>query len=319
MNYRTLGKTGLKVSEVGIGTWAFGGPTIFGGTQIGWGKVNDRISLKTMAYCFELGINFIDTADSYGKGHSEEIVGKAVKGRRESVIIATKCGNFEDKQGRWVQSWRPDYVRQACENSLRRLQTDYIDLFQIHTPLAGKSEFKYEPETFEVFEDLKKSGKILYYGYSSYNTEDALKIIELGYCDTVQIVYNLFNREAEKRFFQIAKKNNIGIIIRVPLASGFLTGKFNKNVKFKKDDHRSRLLNNEIRKMVDKVEKIRHIAEEKNRTLAQFALQFCLQNNAVSVVIPGAKTPQQLEENAKASDYGKFFPKEVNEINRIFI
>lgn len=319
MNYRILGRTDLKVSEIGIGTWAMGGPATLGGIQIGWGRAFNKTSLKTLEYCLDMGINFIDTADTYGKGHSEEIVGKALKNKREKYIIATKCGNYENRQGKWVQSWRPDYVRQACENSLRRLQTDYIDLYQIHTPLPGKSEFKYEPETFDVFEDLKRSGKILYYGYSSYNIEDALKIIELGYCDTVQIVYNLFNREAEKRLFQVAKKNNIGIIVRVPLASGFLTGKFNINVKFKKDDHRSRLSTHEIRKMVDKVEKIRHIAEEKNRTLSQFALQYCLQNDAVSVVIPGAKTPEQLEENAKASSYGKLFPKEVNEINCIFI
>jgi len=318
MNYRILGRTGLKVSEIGIGTWAMGGPTTLGGIQVGWGEVSDKISLRTLKHCIDLGINFIDTADTYGKGHSEEIIGKALKGKRKKFIIATKCGNYENYKGEWVQNWDSKYIFQACEDSLHRLKTDYIDLYQIHTPLPGKGDFKFDLEGFEAFNNLKKSGKILNYGYSSYNIEDALKIVKLGYCDTIQIVYNLFNREAEKEFFEIAKRKNIGIIIRVPLASGFLTGKFNKNVKFEKNDHRSRLSKDEIKERIEKTEKIRSIAERKGRTLSQFALQFCLQNNAVSVVIPGAKTPEQLEENASASNYKNISPEEFLEINRIF-
>ncbi len=317
MKYRSLGRTGLNVSEIGIGTWAFGGPTTFGGIQIGWGKVEDKVSLETLARCFDLGINFIDTADSYGKGHSEEIVGMAVKGRRDRVIIATKCGNFEDEQGRWVQSWRPDDVKKACENSLQRLQTDYIDLYQIHTPLPDKGEFRYEPETFEVFEDLKRRGKILHYGYSSNTTEDTLRVMETGYCDTIQVVYNILNRSAERELFGLAMEREIGIIVRVPLASGFLSGKFNRDVRFDGNDHRVRLSRASIAEMVEKVEKVRPFAEKTGRTLSQFALQFCLSHDAVSVVIPGAKTPQQLEQNAKASDLGKLLPQELRELDHL--
>jgi len=319
MKYRILGRTGLKVSEIGIGTWAMGGPTTLGGIQVGWGDISDKISIRTLKHCHNLGINFIDTADTYGKGHSEEIIGKALQGMRKKFIIATKCGNYENYKGEWVQNWNSKYIFRACENSLRRLKTDYIDLYQIHTPLPGKSNFQFNYKGFKAFIDLKKSGKILHYGYSSNHIDDALKVARLGLCDTIQIVYNLFNREAEKEFFTVVKKKNIGIIVRVPLASGFLTGKFSKEITFNKNDHRSRLLKKEIRERVEKIEKIRHIAESKpGRTLSQFALQFCLRNDAVSVVIPGAKTPEQLEENAKASNFKDILPEEITEINHNF-
>ncbi len=317
MEYRRLGKTDLMVSEISIGTWAFGGPTLLGNVPIGWGDVDDKMSIRTLETCIDNGINLIDTADNYGMGHSEEIVGKTVKGYRDKVYIVSKGGNCEDEKGNWIQRWDADYIRQAVENSLRRLQTDYLDLYLIHTPNPDRGNFEFSAETFAIFEELKKEGKILYYGYSANTTEDALKIIETGYCDVIQVVYNILDRSAEDRLFPAAIENDIGIMARVPLASGFLSGKFNRDTRFKTDDHRVRISVDEIIRRVDMVEKIRDIAETEERILAQFALQFCLSHEAVSTVIPGAKTPEQALNNLASSHYGKLSLQEMEQLRNL--
>jgi len=303
------------VSEISIGTWAFGGPTLLGNVPIGWGNVDDSISSRTLQTCIDKGVNLIDTADNYGMGHSEEIVGETVKGYRDKVYIVSKGGNCEDNKGNWIQRWDADYIRKAVENSLKRLQTDYLDLYLIHTPNPDRGNFEFQAETFAVFEKLKKEGKILHYGYSANSADDALKIIETGYCDVIQIVYNILDRSAEEKLFPAAIKNNIGIMARVPLASGFLSGKFNRNTRFDADDHRVRISVNEIITRVDTVEKIRNIAETDGRSLAQFALQFCLDHEAVSTVIPGAKTPDQALNNLAAIQFGRLSTREKEQLD----
>lgn len=298
MKYRILGRTGLKVSEIGFGAWAIGGPAKLGNFNIGWGRVDDSVSIRALEKCLDEGVNFIDTADVYGWGHSEELVGKAFKGKREQVVIATKVGNRVDENGKWLKDFSREWVVQAVERSLRRMQTDYIDLYQLHSPHA---DFKYTEATFDVFEQLKAQGKIRFYGVSIGPVEHGLQLSELSKGDALQVVYNILDRRAEE-LFDIAREKNIGIIARVPLASGFLTGKFKRDHVFADDDHRSNWSRGKVASTVDKVEKLRFLEAGGKRTLVQAALQFCLADDAVSTVIPGAKTPEQLMANASASE-----------------
>ncbi len=313
MRYRTLGKTGLSVSEIGFGAWAIGGPAMLGKNTIGWGPVDDATSLRALQTCLDVGINFVDTADVYGWGHSEELIGQAFKGKRDQVIIATKVGNRLDPQGNWIKDFSRQWVMQAVEASLRRLQTDYLDVYQLHSPDA---DFRYSEAVFEVFEELQESGKIRFYGVSIGPVTHGLEISKQNKGSFFQVVYNLLRREGESKLFPVAREKNIGIIARVPLASGFLTGKFKKGHRFHPDDHRSKLSGEEIDRTIDRVEQLRFLEDDK-RTLAQAALQFCLSHPAVSVCIPGAKTPEQVRMNAAASELGPLTKPELEQIDRV--
>lgn len=299
MQYRILGRTGLRVSAIGFGAWAIGGPSTLGGRPIGWGATDDTISLRTLQACLDLGVNFIDTADVYGNGHSEELIGQAFKNNRDRVIIATKVGNRETPERGWFKDFSPAWVRQAVEASLQRLQTDYIDLYQLHSP---DRDFRYTPDLFDVFEQLKDEGKIRFYGVSVGPWEHGVSVIQTGRGDALQVLFNLLQREAATGLFPLAAAHNIGIIVRVPLASGFLTGKFAPDVQFPPDDHRSKQPPEQIRRTLQQVERLKVVAQQLNRPLTHLALQYCLSFSAVSTVIPGAKTPEQLGENVAAGN-----------------
>lgn len=312
MEYRTLGRTGLRVSEIGLGAWAIGGPSTLGGRPIGWGETDDAMSLRTLDACLDVGINFIDTADVYGNGHSEELIGQAFKGKRDRVIIATKVGNRDLPERGWFKDFSPEWVQEAVEASLRRLQTDYIDLYQLHSP---DRDFQYTPEVFDVFEELKQAGKICYYGVSVGPWEHGVSVIEAGRGDALQVLFNLLQREAATGLFPLAQEHNIGIIVRVPLASGFLTGKFTAETRFPPNDHRSvRYSPEQIRQTVARVERIKAVAQKLTKPLGQVALQYCLSHPAVSTVIAGAKTPEQLRQNAAASDGRLLTAEDVREL-----
>ena len=312
MNYRMLGRTGLKVSEIGFGAWAIGGPAKLGEANIGWGPVDDRESIRALNAAFDQGVNFFDTADVYGWGHSEEIIGKTFHKKRDKIIIASKVGNRIDENGRWVKDFSPEWVKKAVVASLRRLRTDYIDLYLLHSPHA---DFEYSHQTFDVFEDLKAEGKIRFYGISIGPVEHGIQLARLGKGDAFQVVYNIFNREAEKELFPLAEKYNLGIIARVPLASGFLTGKFSESHQFHPQDHRANKSPEEIKELVYRVKKLLFLQNE-DRTLAQAALQFCLAPKVVSTVIPGAKNYEQAKANAQASQLGPLSPEEIALIYR---
>lgn len=315
MNYRTLGRTGLRVSEIGFGAWAIGGPTKLGDKNIGWGPVDDETSLRTLQTALDSGINFYDTADVYGWGHSEELVGKAFAGKRDKVIIASKVGNRIDEDGKWVKDFSRGWVEKAIDASLKRLRTDYIDLYQLHSPNA---DFEYSDEIFEVFEDLQKSGKIRFYGVSIGPVAHGLQLAKMDKGDVFQVVYNILHREPEEKLFEIAQEKNIGIIARVPLASGFLTGKFKTGHTFHADDHRASKSRDEIDSTIEKVEKLRFLAAEGKRTMAQAALQFCLAHPAVSTAIPGARTEEQVRMNAAASEIKALNTRELEKIRKMF-
>lgn len=309
MQYRMLGRTGLKVSEVGFGAWAIGGPAKLGDVEIGWGEVDDAMSLRAIEAAYDAGVTFFDTADAYGAGRSEVLIGKAFKSKRDRVVIATKVGNRTTAAGEWVKDFSKQWITEAIEASLTRLGMDYVDLYQLH---SGTDTAQYRDETFEALNALKAAGKIRYYGISVGPCAHGPWVIRNTPADTIQAVYNMLEREPEAELLPLAQERGIGIIARVPLASGFLSGKFTPDTQFAPNDHRSRTYPPEkIRQMVGQVAKLDFLTEGKSKTLAQAALQYCLAHPAVSVVIPGAKTPEQARANAAASDGVLLTPQEV--------
>jgi len=313
MRVRTLGRTGIKVSEVGFGAWAIGGPAELGGLAIGWGAVDDRDSVRALEAAFEEGINFFDTANVYGMGHSEELIGKVFRSRRAQVVIASKGGNYTAPDGTWIKDFSGKYLQARLEESLKRLGTDYLDLYQLHTP-RSEEEFKQAMGNTETLDRLVGAGKLRAYGISIGPVEHGLRQIEAGYGATIQVVYNLLEREPEARLLPAAKKANVGIIPRVPLAYGFLTGKYTKDTTFPESDHRSRMTAQQKQAWVEKADRLKPIATGLGITLAQLALKYLLASEAVSVVIPGARNETQARQNAAA---GKLPPLDAATLERI--
>src|SRR5262249_27215274 len=230
MRYREFGNTGIKVSEIGFGAWAIGGNE-HGNS---YGPTEDKMSLEAVAKALELGCNFFDTADVYGCGHSEELLGKALRSVRDRVVIATKVGgNFYSGRGR--QDFSPDYVRFAIEKSLERLQTDYLDVYQLHNPPLKLIE---RAETYAVLKELKREGKIRAWGVSIFDPVEGLAAIKLGNPDCIQVVYNIFTTKAADELFQRAQQVGCALIGREPLANGFLSGKYNDDSQFAAGDIR---------------------------------------------------------------------------------
>jgi aryl-alcohol dehydrogenase-like predicted oxidoreductase len=293
MKYRNLGKTELKVSEVGFGAWAIGGNN-YGNS---YGPTDDKVSLAAVERAFELGCNFFDTADVYGHGHSEEILGQALKGHRNDVILATKAGgDFYHDPPR--MNFNTDYLEFASAKSCERLQTDYIDLYQLHNPPI---QLLKSGKIFEGLEKLKASGRIRHYGVSIHEPQEGLLSIKYGRLAAIQVVFNLLRQEAKNRLFQAAQEQNVGIIAREPLSNGFLSGKFTIDSTFPSGDIRGNFPRNYFSGLIRAAQQLR-LLESKTRTLAQASIRFALDHKDVSTVIPGAKTPQQVEENIKASE-----------------
>lgn len=293
MRYRILGKTGLKVSEVGFGAWAIGG-NHYGNS---YGPTDDKVSLEAVERAFELGCNFYDTADVYGHGHSEELLGEALRGHRNDVILATKVGgDFYRDPPR--MNFDLDYLEFASAKSCERLQTDYIDLYQLHNPPI---QLLKNGKIFEGLEKLKNSGRIRHYGISIHDPQEGLLSIKYGQPAAIQVVFNLLRQEAKNQLFQAARENNVAIIAREPLSNGFLSGKFTIDSSFPPGDIRSNFPRNYLVGLIRAAQQLR-LLESRTRTLAQASIRFALDHKDISTVIPGAKTPQQIEENIKASE-----------------
>jgi aryl-alcohol dehydrogenase-like predicted oxidoreductase len=299
MKYRELGRTGWKVSEIGFGAWAIGGA---------WGNVDEKESLAALHAALDGGVNFFDTADVYGDGHSERLLAKLKKERKEKFYIATKAGRRLPQQT--PEGYNRENLTAWIERSLRNLETDTIDLLQLHCP---HTEVFYRPEVFGILDDLVKAGKLRHYGVSVEKVEEALKAIEFPGVQSVQIIFNLFRQRPAELFFREAKCRQVGILARVPLASGMLSGKFTRDSKFEKDDHRNfnrhgeAFDRGETFSGVDYETGLRALEELKplvprNATLAQLALRWILEFPAVTCAIPGAKRPAQAMENIAASD-----------------
>jgi aryl-alcohol dehydrogenase-like predicted oxidoreductase len=298
MEFRQLGRTGWKVSAISFGAWAIGGA---------WGEVEDRQSLAALNRAVDLGVNFFDTADVYGDGRSEQLLAQLKRDRREEVIIATKAGRRLDPH--LASGYNRENLTAFVERSLHNLDTEALDLVQLHCPPV---EVYYNPEVFGVLDDLVGQGKIRYYGVSVEKVEEALKAIEYPNVQTVQIIYNIFRQRPAELFFEQALKRKTGILARVPLASGLLTGRMRRNTQFPADDHRNF---NRYGQAFDRgetfsgvdyetglqaVDEMRQFVPE-GVSLTQLALRWILMFPAVTCAIPGAKRPDQVEENVRAA------------------
>lgn len=293
MKYKTLGRTGLRVSVVGLGTMVHAGH---------FGPMKDSESIGAIDAALELGVNFIDTSDAYGAGYSETLLGKVLKGRREKVVLATKGGNVMVGPDRGKRNFSPGYIETVLHESLKRLQTDHIDLYQLHNPTVDVIE---RGEVWEVLERAKREGKIRHYGVSINTMEEGIAAVKDGRSDTVQVEYNLLMQEPAEKIFPIAEQANVGIIARAPLRRGLLTGKLTPDdqTKFQADDVRARGFPGELfTKELEKVDQLRFLVRSPVQTLAQAAIAFCLAHPAVNVTIAGARNDQQMRDNAAAAE-----------------
>jgi aryl-alcohol dehydrogenase-like predicted oxidoreductase len=299
MRYRELGRTGWKVSEISFGAWAIGSA---------WGRVDDNESLAALHRAIDMGVNFIDTADVYGMGHSERLIARLKKERRETIYVATKAGRRLTPHN--ADGYNRKNLEQFIEDSLRNLETDCLDLVQLHCPPI---EVYYRPEVFGALDDLTKEGKIRHYGVSVEKVEEALKAIEFPGVQSIQIIFNMFRTRPAELFFPEAQRRRVGILARVPLASGMLAGKMTPQSAFATDDHRNFNRHGEqfdvgetfsgvdFETGLAAVEELRQIAPP-GATLAQLALRWILMFEAVTCAIPGAKRPAQVEDNVRAAD-----------------
>ena len=315
MQYRKLGRTGWKVSEISFGAWAIGGT---------WGDVNDNESLEALNIALDSGVNFFDTADVYGDGRSERLLAKLKKERKEKFYIATKAGRRLDPHT--ADGYNRKNLSSFVERSLKNLNTDVIDLLQLHCP---PTQVFYMPEVFGILDDLVKEGKLIYYGVSVEKVEEALKAIEYPNVQSVQIIFNMFRHRPSEFFFEQAKKKQVGILARVPLASGMLAGKFTKDSKFEKDDHRrfnrhgEDFDKGETFSGVDYDLGLKAVEELKDIcpvgiTLTQFALRWILMFDAVTCTIPGAKRKNQVEENISSVDLPPLTDETMKKVNAVY-
>jgi aryl-alcohol dehydrogenase-like predicted oxidoreductase len=294
MKYRRLGKTGLQVSVVGIGTWQFGGE---------WGKSFTQNEVnRLISHALELGINLIDTAECYGDHLAEALIGSAVRGRRDSWIIATKFGHRFHKNFERTQRYSASEVREQLEASLRALRTDYIDLYQFH---SGSNEAFDQPDLWEMLQDQVRLGKVRHVGLSvspNDNIYQVARASEVG-IRTVQVVYNRLDQQPEEAVLPSCIAQDLGVLARVPLASGLLTGKYRPGAEFTKpDDVRSLRDKTEIQERLELVERIAQAEVPPGVPMAAWALAWGLQNPAVTCVIPGCKSVEQLDLNSSAAD-----------------
>lgn len=315
MEYRELGRTGWRVSTISFGSWAIGG---------GWGQVSNEDSLAALHRAIDLGVNFIDTADVYGDGRSEKLVARVRNERSEPIYVATKAGRRLDPH--IASGYNRENLVSFVERSLRNLDTDVIDLLQLHCP---PTEVYYMPETFGVLDDLIKQGKLRYYGVSVEKVEEALKAMEYPNVQTVQIIFNIFRQRPQELFFAEAKRRQIGILARVPMASGLLTGKITKDTEFPSDDHRNFNRHGEFFDVgetfsgvdfetgLEAVEQLRPLAPE-GMSMAQFALRWILMDDAISCVIPGAKNPAQAEENIKTTEFPLLNDETIEKVREVY-
>jgi aryl-alcohol dehydrogenase-like predicted oxidoreductase len=315
MQYREFGRTGWKVAAISFGAWAIGGS---------WGDVDDRESLQALHRCLDLGINFFDTADVYGDGRSEQLLARLRDERSEPFHVVTKAGRRLDPH--IAKGYNRENLTAFVERSLKNLKTDCLELVQLHCP---PTEVYYMPETFGVLDDLMQAGKIQHYGVSVEKVEEALKAIEYPNVQSVQIIFNIFRQRPGELFFQEAKRRKVGILARVPLASGLLTGKMKADTAFASDDHRNF---NRFGESFDRgetfsgvdydaglkaVDELRSLVPE-GYTMAQFALRWILMFDAVSCAIPGAKRPDQVDDNAAAADMPPLSDETMQRVREIY-
>lgn len=316
MKYRTLGNTGLKISEVSFGTWGIGGD---------WGGSDDAEALRGLDYAIGQGVNFFDTADVYGGGHAEELLAKATKGKEDEVHIATKfcrAGDIHDPR-----TYSEASIREFCERSLKRLQRERIDLYQIHCP---PFEILKDGRVFEELDKLQAEGKIRHYGVSVETVEEGLFCLDVPGVKALQVIFNLFRQKPAEQLLPKAEQSGVGILVRLPLASGLLTGKFTKETTFNANDHRNFNANGEafnvgetfaglpFAKGVELASGLSWIAEGRG-DMARASMRWILDHPEVSCVIPGIKNVRQVEDNLGTLEVPSFTPEELERLRDYYL
>ncbi|OGU32781.1 MAG: aldo/keto reductase [Ignavibacteria bacterium GWA2_55_11] len=313
MKYRTLGRTGFKVSEVGFGAWGIGGGL--------WHGSEDAASMRALEKAIDLGLTFIDTALAYNSGHSEQLISRALHGRKERVVVATK---IPPKNGVWpaqpgtpiVEAFPAHYIRECTEKSLRNLDVDAIDLLQFH---VWNDAWAHETEWQETVRTLKKEGYVCSWGISinDHQPRNVLKTLDTGLIDTVQVIYNVFDQSPEEELFPICQEKRIGVIVRVPLDEGGLTGAITEGTVFSASDFRARYFRGDRKQQVrERTERLKKLLGLEAATLAELALRFCLSHPAVSTVIPGMRTIVNVERNCAVSDGRALTPLMLSELKK---
>ena len=316
MQYRALGRTGWNASEMGFGAWAIGGDA--------WGTTDDKEAIAALHKAIELGVNFIDTADVYGGGHSEQLVAQVRRSHSERVFIATKAGRRLNPHV--AAGYNRKNLTDFVERSLQNLQMEALDLLQLHCP---PSEVYDNPEVFAILDDLVQQGKVRNYGVSVEKVEEALKAIRYPNLQSVQIIFNMFRFKPAEEFFKAAREHQVGIIVRVPLASGMLTGKFKRDTQFDPKDHRNYNRHGEsfdqgetfsgvdYETGLDAVEELRSLVPQ-GVSMAQFALRWILMFPEVTTVIAGSKNPQQAEDNTHAAELPPLSEETMRRVQEIY-
>ena len=315
MQYRPLGRTGWNVSTVSFGAWAIGGA---------WGSVDDQESLAALGRAIDLGVNFIDTADVYGDGRSERLVAELLRRRREEIHVATKAGRRLLAQT--TEGYSRENLTTFVDRSLKNLGTETIDLLQLHCP---PSEVYYRPEVFGILDDLVAAGKLRHYGASVKSPEEGLKAMDYPKLQSIQIIFNMFRHRPAELFLAEAKRRQVGVLARVPLASGMLTGKMQRGTKFEPTDHREFNRNGEqfdrgetfsgvdFETGLQAVEELKAVCPA-GWTLTQFALRWILMHEGVTCAIPGAKRPEQATDNCAAADLPPLSDETMAAVRRIY-
>ena len=320
---RKLGRSNIEISALGMGCWAIGGPFWAEGTPLGWGEVDDAESTRAIHAAVDLGVNFFDTANVYGAGHSERVLGKAFAGKRKDIVIATKFNALFDEDTREVigASCAPADIRQACEDSLRRLDTDYIDLYQFHD--NGYPAEQAEPVR-DTLEELVKEGKIRAYGWSTDFADRAEVFAQGENCATIQLELNVL--DDNPAVIDICEKYNLAAINRGPLAMGLLTGKYTANTQPSTDDVRGKKSPEWMKyfkngvpspEYLKKMEAVREILTSNGRSLPQGALAWLWARSEQTIPIPGFRTVKQVKENCGAMEFGPLAKEELNEVETL--
>lgn len=315
MKYRKLGRTGIEVSELSFGTWAIGGA---------WGATDDSEALTALQTAMDKGVNFFDTADVYGDGHAEELLAKATRGRDDIYIASKFCrgGDIYDRS-----TYSEERVRSYCENSLKRLQREQIDLYQIHCPPSFIIE---EGEIFGVLDKLQREGKIRAYGVSVETVDEGMSAMRYPGVQALQVIFNIFRQKPLEVLFPEAKAKNVGILARVPLASGLLTGKFRVDHQFEQDDHRNFNADGQsfnvgetfaglpFRKGVELARELEWTSNSRTN-MTRAALRYILDCDAVTCAIPGFKNLAQVEDNLAATEVPSFTVEEMNKLRNFYV
>jgi len=316
VQYRKLGRTGWKISEIGFGAWAIGGD---------WGDVSETDAFSALHAAVDAGVNFIDTADVYGDGRSERIVGRFVAERPERIYVATKAGRRLSPHN--AAGYNRDNLNRLVERSLKNLNLDRLDLLQLHCP---PTEVYYDPGVFEILDDLVERGLISHYGVSVEKVEEAIKAMEFPGVQSIQIIFNLFRQRPAELFFPLAVQKQVGILARVPLASGLLSGKMTRDRVFPANDHRHYNRRGEafdvgetfsgvdFEKGMEAVERIRSLVPQ-GASMAQFALRWILMFDAVTTAIPSSKNAVQANDNAAAAGLDPLEPDTIDQLWKIYL